>query len=228
MYRILVADDEKDIRSVLRLYLEDAGYEVVEAADGAEALQSIETQAIDLCLLDIMMPEIDGYQVLKHVRESNDVPIIMVTAKGQDSEKILGLNLGADDYLVKPFNPLEAVARVNTNIRRAKGSLVGQKSPTSSVIRCGQLELNREACSLSVAGQPVSLTPAEFRIMTMLMEHPGRVFTKQQIYECGWGESYLDADNSVMVALSKLRAKLGDNPQAFIKTIRGLGYRLEK
>ena len=225
-YKILVADDEKDIRSVLALYLEDAGYEVVEAADGAEALRVLQTQDIDLCLLDIMMPELDGYQVLKCVRETDDVPIIVVSAKGQDAEKILGLNLGADDYLVKPFNPLEAVARVNTNIRRAKGALP-QKTRTAA-IKVRDLELNRESCTLTCAGQPIALTSAEYRIMSMLMEHPGRVFTKQQIYECGWDEDYIAAENSVMVCMSKLRSKLGDDPQAYIKTIRGLGYRLEK
>lgn len=226
-YRILVADDEKDIRSVLVLYLEDAGYEVVEAANGAETLRVLEEQDIDLCLLDIMMPELDGYQVLKRVREDNDLPVIFVSAKGQDSEKILGLNLGADDYLVKPFNPLEAVARVNSNIRRAKGVAVQQESALAS-LACRDLELDRESCTLTRAGQPVALTPAEFRIMCMLMEHPGRVFTKQQIYECGWDEDYIAADNSVMVCMSKLRSKLGDDPQAYIKTIRGLGYRLER
>ena len=226
-YRILVADDEKDIRSVLALYLEDAGYEVVEAADGAEALRVLETQDIDLCLLDIMMPELDGYQVLKRVREDDDVPVIVVSAKGQDSEKILGLNLGADDYLVKPFNPLEAVARVNSNIRRAKG-IVPQQKREAAPLACRDLELDRESCTLSRAGQPVALTSAEYRIMLMLMEHPGRVFTKQQIYECGWGEDYIAAENSVMVCMSKLRAKLSDDPQAYIKTIRGLGYRLER
>ncbi len=226
-YKILVADDERDIRSVLALYLEDAGYEVVEAADGAEALRVLETQDIDLCLLDIMMPELDGYQVLKHVREDNDVPVIVVSAKGQDAEKILGLNLGADDYLVKPFNPLEAVARVNTNIRRAKG-MVPQKAHATALLTCRDLELDREACTLSRAGRPVALTSAEFRIMSMLMEHPGRVFTKQQIYEAGWDEEYIAAENSVMVCMSKLRAKLSDDPQAYIRTIRGLGYRLEK
>ena len=225
-YKILVADDEKDIRSVLALYLEDAGYEVVEAADGAEALRVLQTQDIDLCLLDIMMPELDGYQVLKCVRETDDVPIIVVSAKGQDAEKILGLNLGADDYLVKPFNPLEAVARVNTNIRRAKGALP-QKTRTAA-IKVRDLELDRESCTLTCAGQPIALTSAEYRIMSMLMEHPGRVFTKQQIYECGWDEEYIAAENSVMVCMSKLRSKLGDDPQAYIKTIRGLGYRLEK
>jgi len=227
-YRVLVADDEKDIRSVLTLYLEDAGYEVVEAADGAEALRALETQDIDLCLLDIMMPELDGYQVLKRTRETSDVPVIIVSAKGQDPEKILGLNLGADDYMVKPFNPLEAVARVNTNIRRAKGHLPNRGAQASRALRCRDLELDREACTLTQAGSPIALTPSEFRIMAMLMEHPGRVFTKQQIYECGWDESYVAADNSVMVCISKLRAKLGADPQAYIKTIRGLGYRLEK
>ena len=226
-YRILVADDEKDIRSVLALYLEDAGYEVVEAADGAEALRVLETQDIDLCLLDIMMPELDGYQVLKHVRETDDVPIIVVSAKGQDAEKILGLNLGADDYMVKPFNPLEAVARVNTNIRRAKGAVPQQKRATAT-LTCRDLELDRESCTLTRAGQPIALTSAEYRIMSMLMEHPGRVFTKQQIYECGWDEDYIAAENSVMVCISKLRSKLDDDPQAYITTIRGLGYRLEK
>lgn len=226
-YRILVADDEKDIRSVLALYLEDAGYEVVEAADGAEALHVLETQDIDLCLLDIMMPELDGYQVLKRVRETDDIPVIVVSAKGQDAEKILGLNLGADDYMVKPFNPLEAVARVNTNIRRAKGAVPQQKRAEAS-LACRDLELDRESCTLTRAGQPIALTSAEYRIMSMLMQHPGRVFTKQQIYECGWDEDYIAAENSVMVCISKLRAKLGEDPQAYIKTIRGLGYRLEK
>ena len=228
-YKILVADDEKDIRSVLRLYLEDAGYEVVEAADGLQALEALESQEIDLCLLDIMMPELDGYQVLKRVREADDVPIIVVSAKGQDPEKILGLNLGADDYMVKPFNPLEAVARVNTNIRRAKGALPQRQTQRPMpTLKCRDLELDPEACLLTKAGQPIELTSVEYRIMALLMEHPGRVFTKQQIYECGWDEDYIAAENSVMVCISKLRSKLADNPQAYIKTIRGLGYRLER
>ena len=228
-YKILVADDEKDIRSVLRLYLEDAGYEVVEAADGLQALEALESQEIDLCLLDIMMPELDGYQVLKRVRETDDVPIIVVSAKGQDPEKILGLNLGADDYMVKPFNPLEAVARVNTNIRRAKGTLPQRQTQRiTPTLKCRDLELDPEACLLTKAGQPIELTSVEYRIMALLMEHPGRVFTKQQIYECGWDEDYIAAENSVMVCISKLRSKLADDPQAYIKTIRGLGYRLER
>ncbi len=228
-YRILVADDEKDIRSVLTLYLENAGYSVVEAADGAEALEILRTQPIDLCLLDIMMPKLDGYAVLKQVRQTNAVPIIVISAKGQDPEKILGLDLGADDYMVKPFNPLEAVARVNSNIRRAKGMAApASAAAPSSKLRCQDLELDMESCTLTQAGRPIELTSVEYRIMALLMQNPGRVFTKQQIYECGWEESYIAAENSVMVCVSKLRSKLSDDSQGYIKTIRGLGYRLEK
>ena len=228
--RILVADDEPDIRSVLVLYLENAGYEVLEAADGGEALELLQGEHIDLCLLDIMMPVLDGYHVLKRIRETSDVPVIVISAKGQDPDKILGLNLGADDYLVKPFNPLEAVARVGATLRRAKGLMARQQTQAqpSSLLRVRDLELDADACALTCAGRPVELTPVELRIMTMLMEHPGRVFTKQQLYECGWGDEYVAAENSVMVCMSKLRAKLADDPQAYIRTIRGLGYRLEK
>ncbi len=228
--RILVADDDKDIRSVLALYMEDAGFEVVEAADGGEALAVLEHQPVDLCLLDIMMPVMDGYHVLKRIRETSDVPVIVISAKGQDPEKILGLNLGADDYMVKPFNPLEAVARVNSCLRRARGTMArsqAQAAP-SHVLRCRDLELDAEACLLTRGGIPIDLTPVELRIMTLLMEHPGRVFTKQQLYEHGWGEAYVAAENSVMVCLSKLRTKLDEDPQAYIKTIRGIGYRLER
>lgn len=228
--RILVADDEADIRSVLVLYLENAGYEVLEAADGASALDTLLTQQVDLCLLDIMMPVMDGYQVLKRLRETSDVPVIVISAKGQDPEKILGLNLGADDYLVKPFNPLEAVARVGATLRRAKGLMAHGAEPQreAQVLRVRDLELEPEACTLTCGGELVELTPVELRIMTLLMEHPGRVFTKRQLYEAGWGDEYVAAENSVMVCMSKLRAKLSDDPQAYIRTIRGLGYRLEK
>ena len=228
--RILVADDDKDIRSVLALYMEDAGFEVVEAADGGEALDVLEHQPVDLCLLDIMMPVVDGYHVLKRIRETSDVPVIVISAKGQDPEKILGLNLGADDYMVKPFNPLEAVARVNSCLRRARGTMTRSQAQAvpSQVLRCRDLELDVEACLLTRAGEPVDLTPVELRFMTLLMEHPGRVFTKQQLYEHGWGEAYVAAENSVMVCMSKLRTKLDDDPQAYIKTIRGIGYRLER
>lgn len=228
-YRILVADDEPDIRGVLALYLENAGYEVAQAADGVEALEALRTQQVDLVLLDVMMPRLDGYEVLKSVRRESDVPVIVVSAKGQDPEKILGLDLGADDYLVKPFNPLEAVARVNANIRRVKGLTTSSATATSSrALACRDLVLDLDACTLSRAGEPVELTPVELRIMELLMGSPGRVFTKQQIYEHAWQEPYVAADNSVMVGISKLRAKLGGEPQSYIRTIRGLGYRLER
>ena len=231
-YRILIADDEKDIRSVLSLYMEDAGFEVVEAADGQEALDAIAREHIDLCLLDIMMPVLDGYQVLKRIRETSDLPVIVISAKGQDPEKILGLDLGADDYMVKPFNPLEAVARVRSNLRRVH-AFDADDGPDAEPSESFQLQvrdlmLDTESCQLYRAGQSIELTPIEYRIMTLLMEHPGRVFTKQQIYECGWGEEYIAYDNSVMVCISKLRAKLSADQGAYITTIRGIGYRLER
>lgn len=230
---ILVADDDADIREVLRLYLENAGYAVSEAADGNEALDLLQREQVDLCLLDIMMPGMDGYQVLRNVRKTSPVPVIVISAKGQDPEKILGLELGADDYLVKPFNPLEAVARVGSLLRRvhtfdADGVSADAQESAAKRLKVRDLELDQDACQLICAGRPVELTSVEYRIMELLMEHPGRVFTKQQIYEAGWGEPYVAAENNVMVCISKLRAKLSEDPQAYLKTIRGLGYRLER
>ena len=225
--RVLIADDEKDIRSVLALYLEDAGFETLEAADGGQALELLRAGGIDVCLLDIMMPVLDGYHVLKSIRETSDVPVIVISAKGQDPEKILGLNLGADDYMVKPFNPLEAVARVNSILRRVRGA-AAPSAEEPPLLRCRDLSLDTASCTLARGDESIELTPVELRIMTLLMEHPGRVFTKQQLYECGWGEDYIAAENSVMVCMSKLRSKLSDDPQAYIKTIRGIGYRLER
>lgn len=235
---ILIADDDADIREVLRLYLENAGYRVVEVADGEQALALVESEDVALCLLDIMMPRMDGYQVLRQLRQTSHIPVIVISAKGQDPEKILGLNLGADDYLVKPFNPLEAVARVGALLRRlsfdqqgvaAAGApvAVGATSAEPPLV-VGDLRLDRESCTLERAGEPVALTSVEYKVMELLMEHPGRVFTKAQIYEAGWGEEYLAADNNVMVSISKLRAKLNSDPQAYIATIRGLGYRLKR
>lgn len=213
---------------MLALYMEDAGYEVVEAVDGQEAVDVLLSQSVDLCLLDIMMPVLDGYQVIKRIRETSGIPVIVISAKGQDPEKILGLNLGADDYMVKPFNPLEAVARVNSLLRRTTSAMVQDGSAQDAQLRCRDLVLDIDACMLTCGGAPVELSPVELRIMALLMEHPGRVFTKQQIYECGWGEEYVAAENSVMVCISKLRSKLADDPQAYIRTIRGIGYRLER
>ena len=224
-YTILVADDEKEIRELLRLYLENSGYEVMEAEDGQQALDILRSTKIDLCLLDIMMPKIDGYRVLQELRKESNIPVMILSAKDTDSEKILGLNLGADDYMAKPFNPLEAIARVNSNIRRFYS--LGT-SPTSETIKVRDLELDMDACEFRKNGEVIELTSVEYKIMELFMKSPGKVFTKQQIYEYGWGEDFIVSDNNIMVCISKLRDKLDEDPSAYIKTIRGLGYRLER
>ena len=228
MDRILIADDENEIRSLLRLYLENAGYAVSEAADGKEAVSALQEGDIDLCLLDIMMPEIDGYHVLRKLRAFSNIPVIIISAKDTDPEKILGLDLGADDYMVKPFSPLEAVARVKTNLRRYHEMKQDQKSVQHEIIKHRDLVLDLDACCLYKKEEKIDLTSVEFRILSMFMEHPGKVYTKQQIYERGWGDEYAVADNNIMVCISKLRAKLGDTDGDYIKTIRGLGYRMER
>ena len=225
-YTILVADDEKEIRELLRLYLENSGYKVVEAEDGQQALDILRSRHIDLCLLDIMMPKVDGYRVLQELRKESNIPVVILSAKDADSEKILGLNLGADDYMAKPFNPLEAIARVNSNIRRFYSLGVG--SVVQEKIKVKDLTLDLDACELKKGDEYIDLTSVEYKIMELFMKHPGKVFTKQQIYEYGWGEEFIVADNNIMVCISKLRDKLDEDPSAYIKTIRGLGYRLEK
>lgn len=224
-YTILVADDEKEIRELLRLYLENSGYQVVEAEDGQQALDILRSKKIDLCILDIMMPKMDGYHTLQELRKESNIPVMILSAKDADSEKILGLNLGADDYMTKPFNPLEAIARVNSNIRRFYS--LGT-SPTTESIKVRDLELDVDACEFRKNGQVIELTSVEYKIMELFMKAPGKVFTKQQIYEYGWGEDFIVADNNIMVCISKLRDKLDEDPSAYIKTIRGLGYRLER
>ena len=225
-YKILIADDEQEIRDVLRLYLEKDGYEVTEAQDGLETMKLLGEQEYDLLLLDIMMPGMDGYRVLRNIREKNNVPVIMLSAKGTESDKILGLDLGADDYITKPFAPLEAVARVNSNIRRFYA--LGAREQVQKELQVQDLRLDIEGCLLYRGTEPIELTSVEFRIMNMLMENPGKVFTKQQIFEQGWEDEYIVSDNSVMVCISKLRAKLEHDGREYLKTIRGLGYRLEK
>lgn len=225
-YTILIADDEAEIRNLLRLYLENESYWVIEAENGLQALEKLKTDHVDLCILDIMMPEMDGFHVLQEMRKTSNIPVMILSAKDADSEKILGLNLGADDYLSKPFNPLEAVARVNSNIRRfyAMGTAVVEKE----VLKVKDLELETEACRLTRGGTEITLTSVEYKLMELFMRHPGKVYTKQQLYEQGWGDEYIVADNNIMVCISKLRAKLNEeNPSAYIKTIRGLGYRME-
>ena len=225
-HKILIADDEAEIRDLLRLYLENEGYEVTEAGDGAKALRLLRDKTPDLCILDIMMPEADGYTVLKKLRSFSNIPVIFLSAKDADTEKILGLNLGADDYISKPFNPLEAVARVNSNIRRFY-SLGAEIKTENPVIKVKDLELDPEACLLKKDGKVIELTGVEYRIMELFMTHPNKVYTKQQIYEYGWGDDFIIADNNIMVCISKLRSKLSEDPSEYIKTLRGLGYRME-
>ena len=228
-YRILIADDEAEIRDLLRLYLEKDGYEVLEAADGLETMESVKRENPDLLLLDIMMPGLDGYRVLRNIRETNNIPVIMLSAKGTNTDKILGLDLGADDYITKPFEPLEAVARVNSNIRRFYSLGAGADLHKKvKELRTGDLCLDSEACLEYRGDEVIELTSIEFKILQLFMEEPGKVFTKQQIYERAWGDEYMASDNSVMVGISKLRTKLEHNGKEYIKTIRGLGYRMEK
>ncbi len=228
MNKILIADDESEIRSLLKLYLENEGYEVAEAGDGKEALSILAGGDVSLCLLDVMMPEMDGFHVLKEMRKKNNIPVIIISAKDTDPDKILGLDLGADDYMVKPFNPLEAVARVRSNLRRYHALKGDSLTEEVSMLELSDLKLDRDACILYRGDERIELTSNELKIMELFMENPGKVFTKEKIYEYVWGDNYVVADNNIMVAISKLRSKLGEDPSAYIKTVRGLGYRMEK
>ena len=225
-YTILIADDEREIRELLRLYLEKDGYHVLEAEDGCEALSILEQEEVDMALLDIMMPKADGYKVLKKIREGSNIPVMILSAKNQDADKILGLDLGADDYLAKPFNPMEAMARINSNIRRFYS--LGAKSQELKQLKVKDLCLDTESCLVYKGGKPIDLTSVEYKLLRLFMENPGRVYTKQQVYEDVWGEEYAIADNNIMVCISRLRAKLSEDNSAYIKTIRGLGYRMER
>ena len=230
-YEIVIADDEAEIRDLLRLYLEKDGYTVWEADNGMDALKLVRQKEVSLVMLDIMMPGMDGFHVLQQIRKEKNVPVMILSAKSGDSDKILGLDMGADDYLTKPFNPLEVVARVNSNIRRFHSLGAGtiqQQEEGSRQLSVRDLVLDLDSCVLYQGGEAIELTSVEFRLMQMFMENPGKVFTKQQLFEYGWDQDYIVADNNIMVCISKLRTKLSDDGNTYIKTIRGLGYRLEK
>ena len=224
-YKVLIADDEKEIRNLLKLYLENDGFEVFDVGTGEEVAGAMDSFKPDVILLDVMMPGKDGIHVLKDIREVSNVPVMIVSARTADAERILGLNIGADDYICKPFNPLEVVARVKSLLRRFHS--LGGAEEKSEQITYGDLVLDTDKCLLIKDGKSMDLTSVEFKIMELLMKHPGKVFTKQQIYEYAWGEDYFVADNNIMVAISKLRTKLDEDPSRYIKTLRGLGYRLE-
>lgn len=220
---ILIAEDDGDIRGLLRLYLEGEGFRVVEAADGQAALDLARTENPDMAILDVMMPQLNGYEVTRALRRYSDIPILILSAKSQDNDKILGLNLGADDYVAKPFNPVEIVARVKAQLRRAART-------GGEVVRVGDLALDLSAMQLEKAGMPIPLTPMEYKILAILMRSPGRIFTKVQLYEGAAGEYFEGDDNTIMVHISKLRDKIEDDPKnpRYIRTVRGLGYRFEK
>ena len=219
---ILIAEDDADIREVLRLYLEGEGFAVAEAADGDTALRLALSSAPDAAILDVMMPGMNGYELTRALRRQSDIPILILSAKSEDNDKILGLNLGADDYIAKPFNPMEVVARLKAHLRRAGGT-------RREALTVGELTLDTAAMQLYKAGQPIALTPTEYKILAQLMRAPGRIFTKVQLYEGIAGEFFESNDNTMMVHISKLREKIEDDPRnpRYIVTIRGLGYKIE-
>lgn len=230
-YTILVAEDDSDIVELIELYLENDGYRVLTAADGVSALELVRREQIDLAVLDIMMPRMNGYELTKAIRAQSNFPIIILSAKNADSDKILGLNLGADDYLTKPFNPLEIIARVKSNLRRFyELNPAGTTAPGSGTrLSVGGLELDPASFSLTKDGVPVTLTPMEYKIMACLMKAPGRIFTKVQLYEAANGAYFESDENTMMVHISKLRDKMENDPKnpRYIKTVRGLGYKIE-
>lgn len=195
-YRIIVADDEAEIRELFRLYLEKEGYEVLEAADGEEALDLLAKEKdIAMLILDIMMPKKDGFHVLKEIREQRNLPVIILSAKTTDNDKILGLDLGADDYIGKPFNPLEAVARINSNIRRFYSLGANDSKAAKKILKVKDLTLDLDSCILRRGEEVIELSSTEYRLMELFMSNPGKIYTKQQIYEYGWQEEYFIADN---------------------------------
>ena len=229
-YKILVAEDDTDIQEVLRLYLVNSVFEVVSAYDGSEAFELMLSEKPDLALLDIMMPVINGYELTKKIREISNIPIIILSAMNADSDKILGLDIGADDYITKPFNPLEVIARIQSNLRRKYKLDSSAAEGNGDMLTVGELKLDTKKFILYKNGEEIMLTPTEFKILSLFMEKPGMVFTKAQIYQRINGDFYETDDNTMMVHISKLRDKLGDNSKSptYIKTVRGLGYKIEK
>lgn len=227
MYNILVCDDEKDIVSALTIYLTTAGYQVFPAYDGTEALDLLRREDIHLVLLDIMMPKLDGITALTRLREASNVPVILLTAKSEDTDKIQGLNLGADDYVTKPFNPVEVLARVKSQLRRYLQLGGGTVRPTA--LRLGGIALDDRTKEVTLDGDPVSLTPREYDILHLLMGSPGTVFSPKRIYRAVWGEEPFGVENAVAVHIRHLREKLEIDPSdpRYIKVVWGQGYKME-
>ncbi len=228
--RILVVDDEKEIADLLELYLISDGFSVSKAYDAQTGLKIMEKENIDLVLLDIMMPDMDGLEMCKKIRSYNNVPIIMVSAKTQELDKIIGLTTGADDYVTKPFNPLELMARVKSQIRRYKELNPAQDhKEESNVIRLRNLMINKETHQVVVDGENIKLTPIEFDILYLLANHPGRVFSTDEIFEKVWNEKVYEANNTVMVHIRRLRGKMKEDTRndKIITTVWGVGYKIE-
>ncbi|MBQ7832230.1 MAG: response regulator transcription factor [Lachnospiraceae bacterium] len=222
MANILIADDEKEIVRLLRMYIEANNNVVFEANDGQEALHILHKENIDLAIVDIMMPQINGYEIIKEIRKRSYIPILVISAKVELSDRVFGIDLGADDYITKPFEPLEVAAKVRAHLRR--GAARTNSAENKSTIELGALCLHCDECIVICHGVAHELTKAEYKVLELFMSHPKRVFTKEQIYEHAWGDDYVVDDNTIRVIISRLRGKVGNET---IKTIRGLGYRLE-
>lgn len=225
-HKILIAEDEEDIRELLSIHLEREGYEVFQAANGLEAIEFFYKEDIDLMLLDVMMPEMDGFKVLTKIRETSDIPVIFLTARSEEEDKILGLGLGADDYVVKPFSLLEIASRVNAQLRRFFKYSSKEKK---AVIQNGDLEIDLDNYVVKKQNVELDLNPKEFKLMSLFMENIGKVYTKKQLYETIWEDVYYGDSNTIMVHISHLREKIEDTPKEpkYLKTIRGIGYRME-
>lgn len=229
MYNILVCDDDKEIVEAIEIYLVREGLNVIKAYDGVEAMEILHREEVQLLLIDVMMPRLDGLRATLKIREYSSIPIIILSAKSEDSDKIIGLDVGADDYITKPFNPLELTARVKSQLRRYTklGTIVATKK---NVYAVGGLEIDDDSKEVSVDGEPVKLTPYEYNILLLLVKNPGRVYTINQIYENVWNEEAVAADNTVAVHIRHIREKIEINPREprYLKVVWGIGYKVEK
>ncbi|RCX16686.1 DNA-binding response OmpR family regulator [Fontibacillus phaseoli] len=225
---VLLVDDEPEIVELLRLFLERDGLDILEAGNGEEAWRCIREKKIDLAVIDIMMPKLDGVQLLKLLRTEYKLPVILLSAKNQDSDKILGLHLGADDFIAKPFNPLEVVARIQAILRRTYE--FNETAEVPEQLSIGNLVLDHRDCVIYKDGREIPLTSIEYKLLTAFMQSPGRIFTKQQLFEQVWSDYYYDDANTIMVHISRLREKIEDTPKHpfYIQTVRGIGYKFAK
>ncbi|MFD0869948.1 sigma-54 dependent response regulator [Chlamydia abortus] len=227
--QVLIVDDDKEIAKLIEIYLVNEGYKVIKAHNGREALKVISTESIQLVILDVMMPGLDGLEVCRQIREKDNIPILMLSAKGEDIDKILGLTTGADDYMVKPFNPLELLARVKSLFRRTFDLNPQLQASGDGTITIHSLQINKSTHTVTVEGHRVNLTSLEFDILYLLASHPGRVFSAEEIFERVWKEKYYQSHNTVMVHISKLRDKLESEPGGtkLIQTVWGVGYKID-